>query len=654
MTVMVWDGDNEFDRALDIQDDFEQDFGADDWSDPRYGHVSGTTRPSISYVNEAGIPEDVMDRHFRRGRGAREIASVIEKWTQQLNNESSRQRTLDLFNRGKGFEGAVHPFATMARTAWAVENDDILSTLADVVEGLMWAKCRFELIDEDQQSLWNQWAKDVNLDRQLRKMSREIFKTSQVYVGLWWAKKVYKVDDDKIREQIEDFERERKQLEYERQVEEREALIAANKGNPEFITPPELPEPPDNGPGKGNRRRRKTFPVEIPIAMNVFDPTKVLPVGSLLFNRERYAYIATRDEDDAFSKVLNGEVADDTVLQMIERKYVPTEEDKQACADIGLDHTRLWLFRKDAIFRHTVTRADYERFAMPRLKPVLPLIEMKEHLRASDRASLIGNTNFIVVITKGSDKHPAKPSEVANLQEQAKVIARLPVLVGDHRLHVEIVSPAMDNTLIDSRWQTLDARLVFKALRSFAPVTQGGAGGGGAGVKEMSRVVSKGLENDRHMQLRTIESEVFAKVIERNEGVLEEFPNLEFTPKRISLEFSAEIVTSILKLRDRGDISRETTLEELDFDQDLEVLRRGKERVLYDQIFESQTPFSSPQQNPYGGGQPNIPPQQQPNFNGNAPASKGNVGPNGQPRTEGGRPPGKTETKPRKTAAAKG
>ena len=52
----------------------------------------------------------------------------------------------------------------MSQCAWAVENDDILSTLADVVEGLMWQKMRFELFDRDQQDMWNQWAAEVNLD----------------------------------------------------------------------------------------------------------------------------------------------------------------------------------------------------------------------------------------------------------------------------------------------------------------------------------------------------------------------------------------------------------------------------------------------------------------------------------------------------------
>ena len=100
----------------------------------------------------------------------------------------------------------------------------------------------------------------------------------------------------------------------------------------------------------------------------------------------------------------------------------------------------------------------------------------------------------------------------------------------------------------------------------------------------------------------------------------------------------------ILKLRDRGDISRETTLEELDYDQDREVLRRARERAEYDDVFSSATPFASPTQQPYAVGQPQpgqparaAPPTQPPP----------NVGPNGQPRTEGGRPAGKTEDTPR-------
>ena len=658
MTVLT---DAAFDEP---EDDFEDDTAlpgleVDDWADTgdefvdgQFGRVSTTTRPSIHYIDQSGLPSDVIDRHFRRGKGQREIASIIEKWSQSLSGAASHQ-TLDVFNRSKFKHGQDHIHAQMSRTAWAVENDDILSTLADVLEGLMWQKCRFELIDTDQQDVWNQWAADVNLDGQLRRMGREEFKVSQFYVGLWWERKIYSVQEDEISDQIDKFEAERDKREYDEQVKKREALIAANKNNPDFIEPPEIPEPKDDGPGRGNRKRKKKFPVNVPTEMTIFDPTKVMPVGTLMFGRERFAYIANEFEHIAFESVMRGEQVDGTVLQLIEGKYTPTPMDIAACAELGVDHTRLWLFKRDALFRHTLTKADYERYAPVRLKSVLPLLEMKEHLRASDRAALIGNTNFIVVITKGTDKLPAKPTEIANLQEQARTIARLPVLVGDHRLHVEIISPSTDNTLIESRWETLDSRLVFRALQTFSPVIQGGGGGGGsAGVSEMSRVVARGLESRRHMIVRSLQKHIFKLVLEKNEGVLDEMPTLAFAPKRITLDFSADIINGILKLRDRGDISRETTLEELDFDQDNEVLRRARERVLHDRVFESQTPFSSPGANPYAApGQ--QPPQLQPGGQPPAPKPGGNVGPNGQPRTEGGRPSGVTEETPRATKGSK-
>lgn len=642
MTAEVYEDDEGFepyDAEVPDQMDGADEFG--EFGDARYGRVSTHSRPSIHYANHSGLPDDVIERHFtsRGGKGFREIASVIEKWSQSLSNAPVNQ-TLDVFNRSKGLSDKLHPWAVMARTAWAVENDDVLSTLADVLEGLMWQKCRFELIDQDQQDMWNQWARDVNLDRFLRQAGREDFKVSQFYVGLWWERKVYSVRDDKITEQLREFEEEQKQ----KKREDYEEQLKLNPALPPL--PPDSETEPTSR--KGNRRRKKKFPVVVPTQMTIFDPTKVMPVGTLMFGRERFAYVASRGEDQAFTQVMAGDIADDTVLQLIERKYEPSQEEKDFCNDLDVDPTRLWLFKRDAIFRVTKTKAEYERFAPVRLKPVLPILEMKQHLRASDRAALIGNTNFIVVITKGTDKLPAKPSEIANLQEQARVIARLPVLVGDHRLNVEIVAPNTDNTLIDARWQVLDSRLVFTALRTFSPVTQGG-NSSGAGVKEMSQIVSRGLESRRHMIVREMERAIFQQVMDRNEGILDEFPHLAFSPRRISLDFNAEIMNGVLKLRDRGDISRETTLEELDYDQDTEVLRRGREKAQYDETFSSSTPFSSPAANPYGAqpapGQPGQPPAP-----GQQPGS--NVGPNGQPRTEGGRPNGATDKQPRKTAAS--
>jgi hypothetical protein len=552
------------------------DVGTDDpFVDGSADNAIGTT-PTLHYVNETGLSEELILGELRHNR---EIASIVEKWTQGLSEHQSE--SLDVFNRTK-WKNARHLHAVMSQAAWAVENDDILSTLADVMEGLAFSKCRFEMYDSDQEDVWNQWAGEVDLDFQLRSMFRELFKVSQFYVGMWWERRVYKVRDTPVQEVIDEVKKKDEQKKFD-ELQKQAALA-------EQPLPTSL-KPEEDVPTGGNRTRKKKFAVEIPTALTIFDPTKVVPVGQLMFGKERFAYVGTRDEDEAFTQVMRGEIADGTVLQLIEGKYNPTPQDKAACAELDIDSSRLWLFKENAVFRHTLTRAHYERFAPVRLKSVLGILEMKEHLRASDRASLIGNTNFIVVITKGTDKLPGKPAEIANLQEQARVIARLPVLVGDHRLKV-------DNTLTESRWQVLDSRLVHRALQTFMPIVQGG--NAASGVSEMSRVVAKGIESRRHMLVRSLERAIFRKIIAANEGVLDEEPDLAFTPKRVTLDFSTEIMNAILKVRDRGDISRETMLEELDYDQDIEVLRRAREKHDYDQVFESSVPFGSPATNPFG------------------------------------------------------
>lgn len=571
----------------------------------------------ITYINQDGVSEDVMSNL----RNNQEIASVIETWSKQMAEDiRPTVPSLSSFRAGRG-DAVKGIFAQMGMCAWAVETDDILSTTADVVESLMFQKLRFELFDPAQQDVWNQWAAEVDLDTFVRKAARELFKVSQVYVGMWWGTETYEVRENRIEETVDKL------------------LVDAEKKKAER-TGQESLAPEKQGPGRGGYKRSKKMRLKVPTAMTIFDPTKIVPVGNLMFGRQRYAYVAGDGEHRGFLRAFSGEVVDPQVMQMIERQYQPTPSEEKEFQELGVDPQKLWLMPKDAVFRHTLTKADYERFAPVRLRSALPILDLKSNLRAADRSSLVGNTNFIVLVTKGSDKLPAKAGEIENLQEQVKVIARMPVLVGDHRLNVEIVSPALDNTLMSGRWEVLDSRLVFKALQTFQPTIQGG--NSGSGLKEMSRIVARGLEDRRHMLVRSIEKNVFKAMMDANEEELDEFPTLAFSPRRIALDYSADIINGLLKLRDRGDISRETTLEELDYDQDVEVLRRARERVLYDPVFESSTPFSSPNANPYGvdnqppvNGQPNG---QQPG---------GNVGPNGQPRTEGGRPKGVAETEPR-------
>lgn len=549
--------------------------GLDDFGSVGVGEAS----PSIAYVAEDGVSSTMAEQAVRHA----DVASAIETWMRSVEaqSKSGRRFSNDIFDR-KGYVSNGGMFETMAACASAVENDDVLSTLADTVEGMAFQKMRFEMHDNDQEDVWNQIAADIDLDSRLKEMWRELFKVSQVYVGIWWERRTYTVQTRAI------------------DLEPVDEIVAPPDIDPETGKPQPKPEPK---PKQGNRKRKKQYDLIVPTDLTIFDPTKIVPVGQLMFGRERFAYIADRGETDSIQRALDGEFIDETVLRLIERKYTPDYGEESKLSDAGIPTDRLWLLKREAVFRHTLTRSQYERWAVPRLKSILEVLDMKTHLRQADRASLIGATNFIVLIRKGSDKIPARPAEIKNLQEQSRVVARLPILVGDHRLQVDIVTPPTDNTLKDDRHNLLDARLVFRALQSFAPNAIRSTSSGSGAVSELSRVVAMGMESRRHQLKRSLERHLFAMTVARNPSDLDESPTLVFSPKRIALDFNQVIANTVLQLRDRGDISRETALSEFDFDQDVEALRRLEEHKTYDKVFQTQVPFSSPNSNPYTEGQ---------------------------------------------------
>jgi len=100
------------------------------------------------------------------------------------------------------------------------------------------------------------------------------------------------------------------------------------------------------------------------------------------------------------------------------------------------------------------------------------------------------------------------------------------------------------------------------------------------------------------MMKRSIEKNVIREVIENPLNESQDFSaitTIEFAPRRMELEFDDAVVTMIQSLRDRGDISRETTLNEFNFDQDLEAARREAEDEKYPDTFDPvNVPFDSP------------------------------------------------------------
>jgi hypothetical protein len=217
------------------------------------------------------------------------------------------------------------------------------------------------------------------------------------------------------------------------------------------------------------------------------------------------------------------------------------------------------------------------------------------------------NTNFIIIITKGSDQLPAKPEELANLQNMVRTLARVPVLVGDHRLNVEIVTPKLDNTLKAERWNTIDSRISGRLLQLLV-LGNYAAGAAGDDSIKLVKVIARGMESRRHMIKRSLERYVFKPLLDKNPE-LESMPKLEFHPRAIALDFDAAYASFLFDLRQANEISRETILNQFDLDEALEAELRKREMVEYDHIFQTQVPFSTPNPAIPAPGQPALPPQ---------------------------------------------
>jgi hypothetical protein len=131
---------------------------------------------------------------------------------------------------------------------------------------------------------------------------------------------------------------------------------------------------------------------------------------------------------------------------------------------------------------------------------------------------------------------------------------------------------------------------------------------------KLLKVIASSMEARRDQIRDSFMQHIFKPVWMNNDQLLTE-PKMAFYPRRIALDFDPNIALFFQQLRDRGDISRETILAELDILEEDESIKRQREQDYYDKIFSPvNVPFSSP--NPVN---PANPPGQPatPNSNGN-------------------------------------
>lgn len=441
------------------------------------------------------------------------------------------------------------------RLARKALTDDIVGNAVDGSEAFALSKVGIYCDDEDQEDIWNQWAGDINLDDRLRAGWRTLSSDSQMAFLVWWSRRSY--------------------------------------------TPRGIRE---------SMPKRSQFDVLVPIGWTYIDTTKVVPVGSLMFGQERLAYAATPLEAARFDRViakregwpvpswrdrLSGlsryirrdhrydipsqlddavELDDELIRQAVMRRYNPDFEERRLLEEEGVETTNLFLLNPEMAFRHTLTRPDFQRFADVRFESLFELLDIKAQLRQLDRTVTIGGAHWILVIRKGDKDKPAEQHEIDNLQAQAIMLASVPVIVGDHRLQVDILTPKQDHTLDESKHDTIDRRLFARSWNTFLQT-----GNEHSDALKTARVIAKNLESRRLMLRRTIEREIFERIRKSNPKLTDRAV-LRFTPANISLNFDAAYASWLLDLRAAGEISRDSTLGSFDMDEAHEYRMRKRER----------------------------------------------------------------------------
>lgn len=472
------------------------------------------------------------------------IQRAIASWAEEV--QSTNRRGTPLFRRDK----YVTPEKVLQQMALAQEtvDDDIVGNVADMSEALAFQKVAFECADQDQEDVWNQIGRDLDLDGFIRQAWRELFTVSQFYGVRWWGMKEYQVR------------------------------------------------------GKRDKRAaRKRFTLEVPLQLGFLDPTRVVPVKPDIFGGSQLAWIGTNNDMKLLSSIGTAD-EDPLVRQLFVGKYTPLPKEEQDLKGEDIPVDNLILLNPKYVWRHSLTKSTYERWARLRLKSILPLLDLKRQLREMDRAFMLGGINFLVLVTRGSDTQPASKTEVTQTAGMVRTQSKSPIIVSDHRISVEIITPDLEHILSDDKWAVLDERILMRLWGTFQLPSQVS---GRETSLTLSRVIARGIESRRHMLKRSLEKYLIREIQESaiNKDVeFTEDASIEFAPRRMELEMDPALITVIQELRDRGDISRETVLTELNFDQSLEARRREIEKKDYDKIFTPvNVPFDSPNRVTPGG-----------------------------------------------------
>lgn len=308
---------------------------------------------------------------------------------------------------------------------------------------------------------------------------------------------------------------------------------------------------------------------------------------------------------DSTSPALKRELRlkDPVAAALFTRKVKPTELDDDDTLGFGSD---IYALNPSMVTRSTMPKGMW-KYPRPPLTRNLPLLEAKRLLNVMDHALLQGGTNYIIVAKKGSDQRPALAPEIENLREVVKRASRQGVLVGDHRVSLEIVTPDLKHLLDPDKRRMIGRKLALGLLR----IPEFGADETGQSITTFTELLQKVITHDRNELRDHLHRDAWKKAMERNAATFGRvdrptiwFPKLMLTGFQFFTDY-------LLKMYDRGDLPRKWMIEFGGFDYDAAKSQKEREvKAGHDDIFQPPAvPFSSPANSPGGQPQPNPGPQ---------------------------------------------
>jgi hypothetical protein len=448
---------------------------------------------------------------------------------------------------------SLNPYEQMRSARTAVQEDDVVSGICDITEALAFkGGCHWESSSPDEADVFNQLSAELDLDAVLRRIWRDDYTYGQAVVAKIW--------------------------------DWRDTYVRGTTAN-------------------GNRRKKK-YRVYTPVQLRLLDPLHVVPIGWGPLREDRLAWQATDYEIGQHLRVSSGSISDPMMMAFFTGRYDSQHPfERMRFGAWGVQFNQLLEMSKGWVFRHAPTRPDYEPFAALPIRSIFTDLDMKRQLIMSDRAHLVGAANYLLLIRKGSDHSPAKAEEMAQLQESYQFLAKVPVIISDHRLQIDIIAPKQDFVLRADAYSTVDTHILNRMLRSFAAPGRTAATNADGSFYD---VLALAVDNRRHMIKRTLEKELSRAIVNhpRNAGVFETVPSLAFTPGGVKVGNNQAVLSALLSLRTQREISRETILAVLGLDESVEAERVRFEAETYDATFRTHIPFDgqTPAMNGPGGG----------------------------------------------------